>query len=95
MLKIKDEVDLKEIEKFGFRKQPNGYKGYYRCISRGVQIIMISADEAGREIMVDRWHDNDSRCHKNHKCKYKSNIQVYDVLFDLIQAGYVEKVGDE
>lgn len=94
MLKIKDDVDLKELEKFEFRKQPNGYKGYYRCISRGVQIIMILADEAGRKIMVDEWHDNDPRAHKHPKCKYKSNIQTMDVLFDLIQAGLVEKVGE-
>ena len=25
MLKIKDDVDLKELEKFGFKKFPNGY----------------------------------------------------------------------
>ena len=95
MLKIKDDMDLKELEKFGFRKQPNGYKGYYRCISRGVKIIMVLADEVGREIMIDRWHSNDTRAHKHPKCRYRSNIQVYDVLYDLIQAGLVEKVGDE
>lgn len=97
MLKIKDNVDLKELEKFGFKKQPKPYKGYYRCISRGVQIIFILADEAGemkREVLVDKWFDNDPRVHKHPKVRYRSNIQVYDVLYDLIQAGLVEKVGD-
>lgn len=95
MLKIKDDVDLKELEKFGFKKQPNQYKGYYRCISRGVKIIMVLSDEAGssaREIMVDKWYDNDPRTHKRPKVKYRSNIQVYDVLYDLIKADVVEKV---
>lgn len=94
MLKIKADVDLKELEKFGFKKQPNQYKGYYRCISRGIKIIIILPDEAGqckREIIVDKWHDNDPRCHKHPKCRYRSNIQVYDVIYDLITAGLVEK----
>lgn len=95
MLKIKDNEDLKELEKFGFKKQPNEYKGYYRCISRGVKIIIILSDEAGsraREIMIDKWYDNDPRAHKKPKVKYRSNIQVYDVLYDLITAGLVEKI---
>ena len=45
--------------------------------------------------MVDKWYDNDPRAHKHPKCKYRSNIQVYDVLYDLIQAGLVEKVDDK
>ena len=97
MLKIKDDVNLKELEKFGFKKQCHGYKGYYRCISCGVKIILILSDEAGnrkREVIIDKWYDNDPRAHKRPKVKYRSNIQVYDVLYDLIKAGLVEKVGD-
>ena len=98
MIKIKDDVNLKELEKFDFRKQPNQYKGYYRCISRGAKIIIVLSDQAGeraREIMVDKWYDNDTRAHKHPKCKYRSNIQVYDVLYDLIKADLVEKVDDK
>ena len=92
MLKIKDNVDLKELEKFGFKKQPKPYKGYYICIARGVKILMILSDEANREIMLDKWYDNDQRAHKNANCKYRSNLQAIDILYDLIQAGLVEKV---
>ena len=64
MLKIKDNVDLKELEKFGFHKEFDYYEGY--------------------DIIVD--------------C-YSRRIEVYEggeeKLFDLIQAGLVEKVGDE
>ena len=41
MLKIKDNVDLKELEKFEFKKQPKPYKGYYICIARGIKILMV------------------------------------------------------
>lgn len=95
MLKIRDDIPLEELENFGFKKQPNQYRGYYRCISRGVKIIIILSEEAGeraREIMIDKWYDKDPRAHKNPKVKYRSNIQVYDVLYDLIQADLVEKV---
>ena len=55
---------------------------------------MVLPDEAGdrgREIMVDKWYENDPRAHKRPKVRYRSNIQVYDVLYDLITAGLVEK----
>lgn len=38
MLKIKDSVDLKELEKFGFRKDKNIY--YYKNVF-GVVVLMI------------------------------------------------------
>ncbi len=71
MLKIKDNVDLKELEKFGFyddygnwHKDSNRYIEYwinsYRCI----------------EIFV-----ND-----------ESEVVLDNTIYDLIQAGLVEKV---
>ena len=92
MLKIKDNVDLKELEKFGLKKQPKPYTGYYICIARGIKSLMVCPDEGNREIIVDKWHDNDPRVHKKANCKYRSNKQVYDVLYDLIKADLVEKV---
>lgn len=61
MLKIKNNVDLKELEKFGFHKEFDYYEGYeiiVDCCSRQIEIY-----EGGEE-----------------------------KLFDLIQAGLVEKV---
>ena len=45
MLKIKDEVDLKELEKFGLRLSNFGY--YYKKIELpyGCQKIMIDCDD--------------------------------------------------
>lgn len=70
MLKIKDNVDLKELEKFGFEVgiTENNSK-YYTC--EGMYVWFFN-----REI-------NDS-CVSD----------ILQVLFDLIEAGLVEKVGE-
>ena len=70
MLKIKDNVDLKELEKFGLKedKENNRYD---------IQ------EEIYREIYYLRVYKDDR------------DIRFFgqeDVLFDLIQAGLVEKV---
>jgi hypothetical protein len=72
MLKIKDNVDLKDLEKFGFDKVTllENNKTYY-CHSN-ICVYMPS-----REL-----HIYGELAH--HDC---------DILFDLIQAGLVEKVG--
>lgn len=73
MLKIKDNVDLKELEKFGFKyhkKQRNQYE-YYSFISTEALLIVIYNDR--KIFFLD-----------------KAGL---DILFDLIQAGLVEKVG--
>lgn len=61
MLRVKEDIELKELEKFGFHKEFDYYEGY--------------------DIIVD--------------C-YSREIEVYEggegKLFDLIQAGLVEKV---
>lgn len=71
MLKIKDDVDLKELEKFGFVKEQTEYS-YYSDTNLWVLFIPNT-----REIF-SYFHD------------YINT--AYDVLFDLIQAGLVEKV---
>lgn len=109
MLKIKDNVDLKELEKFGFkrvefRKMFNDYvRSYQYEIEKSIDVcdrhLLMQTDT----IIV---HDKDS-------VDYKGNIQIIiqdhsrvnfgdkivgmneetmSKLFDLIQAGLVEKV---
>ena len=78
MLKIKNDVPLKELKKFGFEleKRNNQYweyrngKGtiYYVFINRKISIYMD---------------------------KYSDTYNANDILFDLIQAGLVEKVSDK
>lgn len=82
-LRIKDSVDLKELEKFGFMKCLNlGDGEKYWCIAD----LFIGKD---RRILQD---DGINLCKS---IDYKlSEIEV-NIIFDLIQAGLVEKVEEE
>ena len=78
MLKIKDNVDLKELEKYGFKE--------------GYSILNVSSiygyiDNNRRIFITTRpWWDYDFY----YLCKNGE-----DTLYDLIQAGLVEKVGED
>lgn len=70
MLKIKDNVDLKELEKFGFVKNNKSYNYNWKGF-----VVMFVHEDRRIYKYLDGYTDPD-----------------YDVLFDLIQAGLVEKV---
>ena len=84
MLKIKDNVELKELEKFGFKYvEDKSYKGDFSYCEKLIGgNIILGVSEPSKVIY--------------------SNITItlttyifsdgLDVLFDLIQAGLVEKV---
>ena len=81
MLKIKDNVDLKELEKFGLEFRPNFYKEkecyvIYKQDRYGQYYVKLSINVHTRLIRVS------------------VSTKIINVLFDLIQAGLVEKVGD-
>ena len=84
MLKIKDDVNLRELEKFGFT-----YNGGSECYVDNRKDSFISIYTEDREIVIDI-NDNlpvsiyDTFAEDKEKAKNK--------LFDLIQAGLVEKV---
>ena len=71
MLKIRDEVDLKELEKFGFIKAGNIY--HYKNIF-DVTVLMVF---------------------DNRKISNPRDDHGNVILYDLIQAGLVEKVENE
>ena len=76
MLKIKDEVDLKELEKFGFREDENDLAQYKLNLCKedeGLDGFIIYSDD--REI--------------NNYTVRNDNL---DILYDLIQADLVEKI---
>lgn len=85
MLKIKDNVDLKELEKFGFRevilhpnsldikKEVKGYSSRIYWVLEKDKIIRIALNNQTLKSLA-------------------SNNEVEDTLYDLIQAGLVEKV---
>lgn len=111
MLKIKDNVDLKELEKFGFKRVEfrKMFSDYVRSYQYEVNDFI---DVCDRHLLMQTdtiiVHDKDS-------VDYERNIQIIiqdhskvdfgqkivgmkeetmSKLFDLIQAGLVEKVND-
>ena len=81
MLKIKDNVDLKELEKFGFKKYTTGnLESYYQNLKfiNGYE-REICVDENSHLISID-YYD------------YEFTEKFTDILYDLIKADLVEKV---
>lgn len=78
MLKIKDNVDLKELEKFGFKEYNDSYKRDYN------NDYLTSINKETREILkVDyEWAFLQNKYYKNSTYK----------IDDLIKADLVEKV---
>lgn len=83
MLKIKDDVPLEELEKFGFR-----YNGYYdiwewnRDDENGVLMYKVYITKRHHNIQI-QIGDVDLIAHR-----------LQELLYDLIQAGLIEKVSD-
>ncbi len=79
MLKIKDDIDLKELEKFGYEVDDVGLNVAYLIYRKYIKAyVSIDIDTNNRVIS------------KNVDDEYKE-IQEEDIQ-DLIQAGLVEKV---
>lgn len=79
MLKIKDNVNLKELEKFGFEDdelqwfyygftEPNCYSELRIYVNKETRLISTGID------------------------KFTSPYKIHDKIYDLIQANLVEKV---
>ena len=85
MLKIKEGVDLKELEKFGFEyynEEPHSY--YQWGEDRYVVSLLVYEKIDNRKIYVLTPYDYNSEDSRGH----------LNILFELIKAGLVEKVGD-
>lgn len=105
MLKIKDDVDLKELEKFGFKKivkkekthkytWENGEEDYYTEV-----IYRLDNGENTIDILEKRENSDWKHLNKEKEIDiYESDWEMGvsrnmpDILYDLIQAGLVEKV---
>lgn len=90
MLKIKDNVELKELEKYGFYsyKVTRSITNWYRCFAHGCKLILINSL---RELLIQDWQEGDQRIHAQPKCHYRDRTSYDEVLYDLITAGLVEK----
>ena len=81
MLKIKDDVDLKELEKFGFEEK----RKYIRKDN-------IAIEKETRDLVIQAININQYGGFKAINNKNSSMININDEIYDLIQAGLVEKV---
>ena len=77
MLKIKDDVNFKEFEKFGFEEYGNWY-----TYNHSNYDISIYIDKKEKKIIMHSGEFGD--------CEDGSRVEPK--LYDLIQAGLVEKV---
>ena len=92
MLKIKDNVDLKELEKFGFKYNESfdcwDYKRNFDGYMGLTTYSMIHIYSQERELYCSMYIG----CNESHDTTRE--IDIEDVIFDLIQARLVEKVGE-
>lgn len=96
-LQIKDDVDLKELKKYGFeRNEYEEYSIYYFTIEEN--------DDMDCCILVNDTDNNDRalRFMYANDCDFKEGEEAYvnydclipEVIYDLIKAGIVVKVGE-
>ena len=79
MLKIIDNVDLKELEKYGFKY--NDYSGQYKICERNIDgATYVYINVWNRKILFRQDKYLDKEC--------------LNALYDLIKDGLVEKVDD-
>jgi len=99
MLKIKDNVDLKELLKFGFeqkvyQKDSNIFQKIIEEEDFILTILVNDLRKRERQLSIYVYVDEDDI--KNHTEDYINECYYnLDVIFDLIQAGLVEKVEGE
>lgn len=93
MLKIKDDVDLKELERFGFKPKYDEDTGkvctYQKKCEKDVGGLLISIVETTSFIRIYK-----AFVGRNIEWRINPYSDYFDVdtLYDLIQAGLVEKV---
>lgn len=96
MLKIRDDVDLKELEKYGFITRINNYDGY------PIYEKMQNTDKVEYGLLINDYYDDHN---KTIEYYFNNNMDIHqdidlsdkeslDVLYDLIKADLVEKVED-
>lgn len=89
MLRIKKKIDLKELEKFGFEYNESfdcwDYKSNFDGYVGLTTYNMIHIYSQEREIYCSMYIG----CNERHDTTRE--IDIDDILFDLIEAGFVEK----
>lgn len=87
MLKIKDNVNLKELEKFGLE--------FYEWEEDGLKYQSYMLDDDSTQIVVLDEIENLPRGIITNPEEYAISYDALDKLYDLIKADLVEKVEDK
>lgn len=88
MLKIKENVDLKELEKFGFKYNPNCYENWRKTFENSMSgdvKIRITNERTVYPVIDLNFYN----------LGHLSEFALHDTLYDLIKADLVEKVEDK
>ena len=95
MLKIKDDVDLKELEKFGFINNINNiwFKEVANSDENYSTSILVNPTNAVVKNQLVHYTDNVEELEEL-KENYIDLTSELDVVYDLIKADLVEKVND-
>ena len=81
MLKIKDNVDLKELEKYGFKNiKIDGLEDEHYILEFARYEYIVISDR------ILKFYESDE-LYQMYSCK-----RIFDVIYDLIKADLVEKV---
>lgn len=81
MLKIKDNVDLKELEKYGFEE--NSFY-YSKTFNFEYYEVKIDVEKDRKYLIIQNdYYDSDYACY------------IPNLIYDLIKADLVEKVSEE
>ena len=103
MLKIKGNVDLKELEKFGFDNKHQYKFEFGRYVEydrdgKNYRKKLKSVISEGIIVTCDRKLILNYNLRNNYPEDLKGfggNVEKLDVLYDLIQAGLIEKVSED
>lgn len=87
MLKIRDDVDLKELEKFGFEKVAGTYRYSSKPAKAYVYECVVYLYDYERIIRMKKLYDED----KYHDDCIILDGDELDILYDLIKANLVVK----
>ena len=91
MLKIKDNVDLKELEKFGF----NIFETTAGTVTMIIYCTRYFKKDINIQIYGDEIIEYNEYVFPRRIMLNSHSIKTFDVLYDLIQAGLVEKVREK
>ena len=100
MLKIKDNVDLKELEKFGLRPKYDENTGEikgYSSLPKSEQFYyrLFSITKIKKKLLFRKYREIykiDEEYFVRHTFRSQDDTCDFDLLYDLIKADLVEKV---